>query len=66
MKRAYIDPPAQKDYYDGKPAIILAVEQMETGVNVLEFTPNVQKRVEEWQNQLPIGYQVDGAFYQAK
>jgi multidrug efflux pump subunit AcrB len=39
---------------------------METGVNVLDFTPRVQQRVEEWQNQLPIGYQVDVAFYQAK
>jgi multidrug efflux pump subunit AcrB len=66
VKRAYIDPPVQKVYYDGKPAIILAVEQMETGVNVLDFTPRVQQRVEEWQNQLPIGYQVDLAFYQAK
>ncbi|MGD8503739.1 MAG: efflux RND transporter permease subunit, partial [Syntrophobacterales bacterium] len=66
VKRAYIDPPTQKVYYDGKPAIILAVEQMEKGVNVLDFTPRVQKRVEEWQNRLPIGYQVDVAFYQAK
>ena len=66
IKRAYIDPPQQKAYYNGKPAIILAVEQMEKGVNVLEFTPKVQKRVEEWQNRLPIGYQVDLAFYQAK
>ena len=66
VKRAYIDPPVQKVYYDGEPAIILAVEQMETGVNVLDFTPRVQKRVEEWQDRLPIGYQVDVAFYQAQ
>jgi len=66
VRRAYIDPPQQKAYYNGEPAIILAVEQMETGVNVLDFTPKVEKRVEEWQNRLPIGYQVDIAFYQAK
>ncbi len=66
VKRAYIDPPVQKVYYDGEPAIILAVEQMETGVNVLDFTPRVQQRVEDWQNRLPVGYQVDVAFYQAQ
>ena len=66
VKRAYIDPPEQKAYYNGEPAIILAVEQMEKGVNVLDFTPKVQKRVEEWQNRLPIGYQVEVPFYQAK
>ncbi|MEJ2428649.1 MAG: efflux RND transporter permease subunit [Deltaproteobacteria bacterium] len=66
VKRAYIDPPKQKAYYNGEPAIILAVEQMEKGVNVLDFTPKVQKRVEEWQKRLPIGYKVDVAFYQAK
>ncbi|MEE9122432.1 MAG: efflux RND transporter permease subunit [Syntrophobacteria bacterium] len=66
IKRAYIDPPTNKVYFNGEPAIILGVEQMEVGVNVLDFTPRVQKRVEEWQNRLPIGYQVDVAFYQAK
>jgi multidrug efflux pump subunit AcrB len=66
IKRAYIDPPTNKVYFNGEPAIILGVEQMEEGVNVLDFTPRVQKRVEEWQNQLPIGYKVDVAFYQAK
>ncbi|UCG14007.1 MAG: efflux RND transporter permease subunit [Deltaproteobacteria bacterium] len=66
VKRAYIDPPTSKVYFKGEPAIILGVEQMEEGVNVLDFTPRVQKRVEEWQNRLPIGYQVDVAFYQAK
>ena len=65
VKRAYIDPPVMKAYYDGEPAIILAVEQMKRGVNVLEFSPRVQKRVEEWQNLLPIGYKVDIAHYQA-
>ena len=66
VKRAYIDPPEQEAYYNGEPAIILAVEQMEKGVNVLDFTPKVQKRVEEWQDRLPIGYKVNVAFYQAK
>ncbi len=66
VTRAYIDPPEQKVYFNGEPAIILSVEQMEQGVNVLNFTPLVQKRVQQWQNRLPIGYQVDVAFYQAK
>ncbi len=66
IKRAYIDPPTNKVYFNGEPAIIIGVEQMEEGVNVLTFTPRVQKRVEEWQNRLPIGYKVDIAFYQAQ
>ncbi len=66
VKRAYIDPPKNKVYYNGEPAIILGIEQMEEGVNVLEFTPRVQQRVEAWQNRLPIGYKVDVAFFQAK
>ena len=66
VKRAYIDPPQNKVYYNGEPAIILAVEQMEKGVNVLDFSPRVEKRAQEWQNRLPIGYKVDIAHYQAK
>ncbi len=65
VKRAYVDPPEQKVYFNGEPAIILAVEQMETGVNVLNFTPRVEQRVQEWQNRLPIGYKVDVAFSQS-
>lgn len=65
VKRAYIDPPKNKAYFNGSPAIILAIEQMEKGVNVLEFSPRVNKRVEEWQNRLPIGYELNIAHYQA-
>ncbi len=66
VKRAYIDPPQQKAYFNGSPAIIFAIEQMEKGVNVLEFSPRVKKRIDEWQNKLPIGYKLDIAHYQAQ
>ncbi|MBW1981799.1 MAG: efflux RND transporter permease subunit [Deltaproteobacteria bacterium] len=66
IKRAYVDPPEKKVYYNGEPAIILAVEQMEKGVNVLDFTPLVEQRVKEWQDRLPVGYKVDIAFQQAR
>jgi multidrug efflux pump subunit AcrB len=65
VKRAYIDPPQNKAYFNGSPTIILAVEQMEEGVNVLDFSPRVKQRMEEWQNRLPIGYKLDIAHYQA-
>jgi multidrug efflux pump subunit AcrB len=65
VKRAYIDPPQNKAYLNGRPAIILAIEQMEEGVNVLDFSPRVKKRMEEWQNRLPIGYNLDIGHYQA-
>jgi multidrug efflux pump subunit AcrB len=66
VKRAYIDPPQNKAYFNGSPAIILAVEQMEQGVNVLDFSPKVKQRVEEWQNRLPLGYKLNIAHYQAQ
>jgi multidrug efflux pump subunit AcrB len=65
VKRAYVDPPANKAYFNGSPAIILAIEQMEKGVNVLEFSPRVKTRLEQWQTRLPVGYKLDIAHYQA-
>ncbi len=65
IKQAYIDPPQNKAYFNGDPAIVLAVEQMEKGVNVLEFSPRVKAKIAKWQNLLPIGYKLDIAHYQA-
>ena len=65
VKRGYIDPPKKKAYFTGQPAIVLAVSMMEKGVNVLEFSPRVVKRIKEWQNRLPVGYKLDFATYQS-
>ncbi len=65
VRRAYEDPPQALAYYEGKPAIVLAVSMQKTGVNVLDFGPRLKTRVEEIVTELPVGYSLDFATYQA-
>ena len=65
VRRAYEDPAQSLAYYDGQPAIVLAVSMQKTGVNVLDFGPRLQARIAEIEAELPIGYALDFATYQA-
>ena len=65
VSRAYEDPPQSRAYYEGRPAIVLAVSMQKTGVNVLEFGPRLKQRIAEIEADLPIGYGLDFATYQA-
>ncbi len=65
VRRAYEDPPQTLAYYKGKPAIVLAVSMQKTGVNVLDFGPRLKARVAEIEAELPVGYALDFATYQA-
>ena len=65
VRRAYEDPPQSLAYYNGKQAIVLAVSMQKTGVNVLDFGPRLKARVAEIEADLPIGYALDFATYQA-
>ena len=47
VRRAYEDPAPSLAYYNGHPAIVLAVSMQKTGVNVLDFGPRLQARVAE-------------------
>ena len=65
VRRGLVDPAPTRAYFDGEPAIVLAVSMMK-GRNVLEFGPRLRKRVAELEGALPIGYQLEFATYQAR
>jgi len=64
IRQDYIDPPHQPAYYNGKQAIMFSIAMLPEQ-NLLSFAPNVQKRVNQITANLPIGYQLDYATYQA-
>ncbi|NOQ13756.1 MAG: MMPL family transporter [Methyloprofundus sp.] len=64
LRRGYIDPPHQPAYFNGKPAIMLAIAML-PGYNLLEYAPRVKTMVAQIESTLPIGYQLDFATYQA-
>lgn len=64
IKRSYIDPPHQPSYYNGEPAIIFAISMLE-GYNVLEFSPRLKAIIDNVQQTLPIGMDLNIATYQA-
>ncbi len=65
VRRAYEDPPQALAYYNGEPAIVLAVSMQKTGVNVLDFGPRIKEKIAEIEAELPVGYALDFATYQA-
>ncbi|MBK1697228.1 efflux RND transporter permease subunit [Rhodovibrio salinarum] len=58
VRRGYRDPPARKAYYNGKPAVILAVSMLE-GRSVLDFSKRATARLDEVRQSLPAGYRLD-------
>ena len=66
VERAYIDPPESKTYFNGRPAIVVAASMMKGGVNVLEWSPRIATAVREYEAELPIGFKLDIATYQAE
>ncbi len=63
IRRAYVDPPEQPVYYNGRPAIVLAVSMID-GNNILAFGKRLERRVREFEARLPIGYVLDFATWQ--
>lgn len=57
VKQTYTDPASSMMYYDGKPAIGIAVS-MTPGGNNLTLGANLQKAVEEMKPNLPLGLNV--------
>ncbi|MBF0192908.1 MAG: efflux RND transporter permease subunit [Magnetococcales bacterium] len=64
IHRGYIDPPNQKSYFNGKPAIIFAISML-SGYNVLEYAPRMQTTIENVAKTLPIGFNLEIATWQA-
>jgi multidrug efflux pump subunit AcrB len=52
--RDVIDPPKQTAYFNGKPAIVLAIAKNDR-YSVTEVSPRIEKRLQELNNIMPIG-----------
>jgi len=65
VHRGIIDPPVQKVYFDGEPAIMLAVSMLD-GYSVLDFGIRVKEEIEEVRGTLPVGYSLDIVTFQAE
>ena len=62
VERRFVDPPNPKMFFDGKPAIGIAVA-MTDGGNILQLGENLHRMVEQIQAELPLGvelHQVSG------
>ncbi|MEM9315575.1 MAG: efflux RND transporter permease subunit [Pseudomonadota bacterium] len=64
ITRAYVDPPFQPAYFNGRQAIMFSVSMLD-GYNALEFSPRVKAQVRAIQETLPAGMFLDIATYQA-
>ncbi len=65
ITHGYIDPPVNASYFNGEPAVMLAIALL-NGHNVLEFSPRMKAEIEEVQKTLPVGMFLNIATYQAE
>ncbi|OUR71874.1 hypothetical protein A9Q78_08660 [Methylophaga sp. 41_12_T18] len=63
IRRAYVEPKQPPVYFNAKPAIILSISINE-GINSIEYGERLQAKVQQLQNTLPWGIQLDYATYQ--
>lgn len=64
ISRGYIDPPVRTSYFNGKPAVILAISMLDGG-NVLEYAPRMRAAISDVTATMPVGMALDIATYQA-
>nr|WP_241664522.1 efflux RND transporter permease subunit [Ningiella ruwaisensis] len=60
----YIEPPSRRTYFNGKPAIMLALT-MVPGNSVLDYGKEANMQIEELRSQLPAGYTLSIATFQS-
>ncbi len=65
ITRSYVDPPEPKMYYNGQPAIGLALS-MEKGGNILTLGANLDKTVAQIKKELPLGLELNTVANQPK
>ena len=58
IERQFINPPAPKMFFDGKPSIGIAVS-MENGGNILKLGENLDKITAQIQSELPLGLELN-------
>lgn len=63
VERGFVEPAEAKFYYNGQPAIGIAVS-MERGGNILALGENLKDRVSRMQNELPAGLELHTVFNQ--
>lgn len=63
ISRGYADPPKSPIFYNGKPAIVLAISMVDQ-FDSFEFADTLKKRSREIELSLPIGYQFDYITFQ--
>lgn len=58
LDRSYADPPDSKMYYNGRPAIGIAIS-MEDGGNNIELGENIAVAIKKAQEELPLGLEIN-------
>lgn len=58
IKREYPDPPSYKMYFNGKPAIGIAISMEDSGNNI-ELGKNLDKEIAQMKTELPLGLNMD-------
>ncbi len=57
VRRGYVDPPNAPFYFGGEQAVLIGVSMAE-GQNVLDVVPRIERRLEEIESLLPVGFQL--------
>ncbi len=63
IKKQYVSPPKSLIYYNGQAAIILSVS-INDGIDSVKFGKQLTQKIDQLQNELTIGYQLDFATFQ--
>lgn len=63
VTREYVDPPKTYAFWEGKPAIMIAVSMSE-GMNILELSDRLSAFMKSAESQLPVGYSLHFATFQ--
>lgn len=63
VTREYVDPPKTAAFWDGKPAIMIAVSMSE-GNNILELSDRLRTFMKNAEAALPVGYSLNFATFQ--
>lgn len=58
VRHGYEDPAERRAYFNGQPAIVLAISMLD-GVSVMDFGHNVKERLDDVSETLPAGYRLE-------
>ncbi|MCJ9430682.1 efflux RND transporter permease subunit [Kordiimonas marina] len=63
VRRGFVSPPESPVYYNGRPALVVSV-QMLPGYDIGQVGEHLKTAVKAFENQLPIGYELNFATFQ--